>query len=91
MSSQNVISLPSIGHFVGDLAQKKVKRQSSKDARFYSGKLCFGKLCFYLSFKYMKAQKNTPPSLAPKFPNDDMAHWSLCRRRMKTRSAHDFV
>ena len=41
MSSQNIISLPSMGPFVGDLAQKKAKRQSSKDARFYSGNKYF--------------------------------------------------
>jgi len=44
---------------------KKVKRPSSKDARFYSGKTnIFGKLSFFLGFKYKKAPKITPPSLA---------------------------
>jgi len=38
------------------------KIQSSKDARFYSGKnIIFGKLYFFLGFKYIKAPQTDLP------------------------------
>jgi len=61
MSQQNVISLPSIGHLVGDLAQKRPKYSLLKMLVSIAAKNIFGKLYFFLGFKYIKAQKNHSP------------------------------
>jgi len=50
--------LPSIGHFVGDLAQKWQKYSLLKMLVSIAAKQFFGKLYFSLGFKYIKAPQN---------------------------------
>ena len=78
MSSQNVISLPSIGHFVGDLAQKRQKDSLLKMLVSLAAKNILLGNFFFLVSNTSRHKKKLSRVSQPTFPNDDRPNPYVC-------------